>query len=105
MNFIKRWIRNVVFEKKDTPDQPLPYNIGIAPPRTIKSTTAQSGDILNPSNPLRLSIAPANGGVILAFDQYDLVRDRNHCTMYVVHDGDDIGSKIGEVIAMELLKK
>lgn len=54
--------------------------------------------------PIRLSITPARGGVVVTTKHYDRQKDRNNEIVHVIHDDEDVARRIGEIVAMELMK-
>ena len=56
------------------------------------------------TEPLRLSIYSANGGVVIETRQYDRVKDRSTNQLYVVGHGEDIADTVSKVITMESLR-
>jgi hypothetical protein len=56
-------------------------------------------------SPIRFSVTMARGGVVIASNVYDRSKDRNNCIIHVVHDDEDVAAKIGQIVAMELIKQ
>ena len=54
--------------------------------------------------PIRLSITPARGGIVVTTKHYDRQKDRNNEIVHVIHDDEDVARRIGEIVAMELMK-
>ena len=54
--------------------------------------------------PIRLNITPARGGVVVTTKHYDRQKDRQFEIVHVIHDDEDVAHKIGEIVAMELMK-
>lgn len=54
--------------------------------------------------PIRLSITPARGGIVVTTRNYDRQKDRNNEIVHVIHDDEDVAQRIGEIVAMELMK-
>jgi hypothetical protein len=54
--------------------------------------------------PIRLSITPARGGIVVTTRNYDRQKDRNNEIVHVIHDDEDVARRIGEIVAMELMK-
>jgi hypothetical protein len=54
--------------------------------------------------PIRLCITPARGGVVVTTRNYDRQKDRNNEIVHVIHDDEDVARRIGEIVAMELMK-
>jgi len=56
-------------------------------------------------NPLRFSATMARGGVVVTSNVYDKVKDRNNCIIHVIHDNEDVAARIGQIVAMKLIKQ
>ena len=56
------------------------------------------------SDGMRLQIYRASGGYVVETRSYDRKNDRNHNTMHVITDEEDLGERIGKIIMMEALR-
>jgi hypothetical protein len=56
------------------------------------------------SEGLRLQVYRASGGYVVETRSYDRKNDRNHNTMHVITDDEDLGERIGKIIMMEALR-
>lgn len=53
---------------------------------------------------LRFTLMAAHGGAILQTQKYDNRTDRNLYNTYIITDGDDVAERVGQIVAMELLR-
>lgn len=56
------------------------------------------------SDGLRLQVYRASGGYVIETRSYDRKNDRNHNTMHVITDAEDLGERVGKIIMMEALR-
>ena len=56
------------------------------------------------SNPLRISVYPANGGVVVETRQYNKVTDEEHTQLHVITDTEDLGNRLSQIITLESLR-
>jgi hypothetical protein len=56
------------------------------------------------SEGLRLQVFRASGGYVIETRSYDRKNDRNHNTMHVITDEEDLGERVGKIIMMEALR-
>ena len=54
--------------------------------------------------PIRFSVTPARGGVVVTSRTYDRQKDRNNEVIHVIHDDEDVARRVGEIVALELMK-
>jgi hypothetical protein len=54
--------------------------------------------------PIRFSITPARGGIVVTSRMYDRQKDRHHEIIHVIHDDEDVARKVGDIVALELMK-
>jgi hypothetical protein len=47
---------------------------------------------------------PAQGGTVVQIRSYDRRSDRNNTITHVIPDGEDIATRIGHIVSMELLR-
>jgi hypothetical protein len=62
-----------------------------------------SGESLS-SDPLRLSIYRANGGIVVETRTYDRQKDRNQTQLHIVGHDEDLGRSLSKIITMESLR-
>lgn len=67
-------------------------------PRGIVADSNEFGD------PIRFSVTPANGGVVVTVRTYDKLKDRSKETIHVIHEDTDYAKAVGDLVAMEILK-
>ena len=53
---------------------------------------------------LSFNVMPAQGGTVVQIRQYDRKTDRNNHITHVIPDGEDIATRIGHIVSMELLR-
>ena len=56
------------------------------------------------SDGMRLQVYRASGGYVVETRSYDRKNDRNHNTMHIITDDEDLGERIGKIIMMEALR-
>jgi hypothetical protein len=54
--------------------------------------------------PIRFSVTPARGGIVVTSRTYDRQKDRSDEIIHVIHDDEDVARKVGDIVAMELMK-
>jgi len=96
---MKNWLRNKMHNFIFPPDEAQRAN-KVSRGLTV---SAEPGETLS-TEPLRLSIYSANGGVVIETRQYDRVKDRSINQLYVVGHGEDIADTVAKVITMESLR-
>jgi len=76
---------------------------------SVKISTATTGinrlvghDDIDPT--IRFSVTTARGGVIVASRTYDRQKDRSNDIIHVIHDDEDVARRVGEIVALELMK-
>lgn len=67
----------------------------------LGSFDAESNDFVDP---IRFSVTPANGGVVVTVRTYDKLKDRSKETIHVIHEDTDYAKAVGDIVAMEILK-
>jgi hypothetical protein len=72
----------------------------------IYATTklAVSSDREDYGTPIRFSVTPARGGIVVTSRTYDRQKDRSDEIIHVIHDDEDVARKVGDIVAMELMK-
>ncbi len=56
------------------------------------------------SDGIRLQIYKASGGYVVETRGYDKKTDRNHASMHVINDEQDLGDALGKIVMMEALR-
>lgn len=54
--------------------------------------------------PIRFNVITARGGIVVTTRTYNKQRDRNEEVIHVIHDDEDVAKKVGEIVALELMK-
>ena len=67
------------------------------------SDVVSSGETLS-TEPIRLSIYRANGGMIVETRVYDRQKDRSQNQLHIVGHDQDLGHSIAKIITMESLR-
>ena len=57
------------------------------------------------SRGLNITVFRATGGQVIQSHQYDPRTDRTVVNLYVVHDSDDLGAELGQIITRENLSR
>jgi len=99
MNWLKRRLRMWAFSSDGIEQgQTNKLSRGGA---SIVST--EPGESLS-TEPIRLSIYRANGGMIVETRVYDRQKDRSQNQLHIVSHDDDLGHSIAKIITMESLR-
>ena len=53
---------------------------------------------------LSFNVMPAQGGTVVQIRSYDRKSDRNNTITHVIPDGEDIATRLGQIVSMELLR-
>jgi hypothetical protein len=53
---------------------------------------------------IRFKVFRASGGTVVQTDQYDRKTDRQHNSLHVIVDGQDLGQELGRIITFESLR-
>ena len=61
--------------------------------------------VLNDRNSIDMNLFCADGGWIVQFTDYDHTKDRTMVNHYVIHDTEDFGTKLAQIITTQCLKK
>lgn len=67
------------------------------------SDVVAAGETLS-TEPIRLSIYRANGGMIVETRVYDRQKDRSQNQLHIVGHDEDLGRSLGKIITMESLR-
>jgi hypothetical protein len=95
----KRWLRNwLLSDETEKSRRAEKYSNSVI----TSGSTFDADD--HRVNTLRFNVTPARGGIVLTVKHYDRKRDEDHCTVHVLHDGQDLAKDIGEIVSMELLR-
>ena len=95
MNWLKRQIRMWA----------LSADNGAIPSNKLSrgSDTVAAGETLS-TEPMRLSIYRANGGMIVETRVYDRQKDRSQNQLHIVGHDEDLGRSLAKIITMESLR-
>jgi hypothetical protein len=96
MNWLKRRLRIWAFSEDESEK--------IASNKVRKSTLTVSSDESLSTEPLRLSIYRANGGMIVETRVYDRQKDRSQNQLHIVGHDEDLGRSLAKIITMESLR-
>lgn len=96
MNWLRKKMHNFIFPQ-DEAQRANKVSRGLA----IAST--EPGETLS-TEPLRLSIYRANGGMIVETRVYDRQKDRSQNQLHIVSHDDDLGRSLAKIITMESLR-
>ena len=97
MNWLKRRLRNWAFSQ-DEAEKVATISSGR---RGLAIST--DSETLS-SEPIRLSIYRANGGMVVETRIYDRQKDRSSNQLHIVGHDDDLGHSIAKIITMESLR-
>lgn len=67
-----------------------------------KSSDRYMGDL---SRGMNFVLYPASGGTVVQIYSKDMLSDRRVSTLYVIHDTDDLGKELGEIVTREGLSR
>ena len=99
MKWFDNWFRRKCKEAwmtRDESSNPYPSNIGLV------SASPRSG---LDSNGLNLSIYGADGGTVMEFRHYDMVKDRSEYSLHVISQNEVFEERVAHAITMEMLRK
>ena len=97
MNWLKRRLRMWAFSS----DENEKMSSNKVPKGLIVST--EPGETLS-TEPMRLSIYRANGGMIVETRVYDRQKDRSQNQLHIVSHDEDLGRSLAKIITMESLR-
>jgi hypothetical protein len=97
MNF-KRWLRNWLNKVEDA------ETIHSISSNKARLYVTADRDSLFDSNPLRLNVYRAAGGIIVEAKTWDEKRDRTHNTLHIIPHDQDLSKCIDRIITMESLR-
>jgi len=90
MRWLKKKLRNWINDDDDN---------DIYVPITLRATTDEPD-----SECIRFKVFRASGGTVVQTDQYDKRTDRQHTSLHVIVDGQDLGKELGRIITFESLR-
>ena len=96
---MKNWLRNKMHNFIFPPDEAQRAN-KVSRGLTV---SAEPGETLS-TEPMRLSIYRANGGMIVETRVYDRQKDRSQNQLHIVSHDEDLGHSIAKIITMESLR-
>jgi len=94
MNWLRKKMHNFIFPQ-DEPQRANKLSRG--------SDVVASGETLS-TEPIRLSIYRANGGMIVETRTYDRQKDRSQNQLHIVSHDEDLGHSLAKIITMESLR-
>ena len=94
MNWLKKRLRVWAFSSDENEKQTS---------RGLIVSQDGPGETLS-TDPLRLSIYRANGGIVVETRTYDRQKDRNQTQLHIVGHDEDLGRSLSKIITMESLR-
>ena len=94
MNWLKRRLRIWAFSQDESEKKAS---------RGLAIVSTEPGESLS-TEPMRLSIYRANGGMIVETRVYDRQKDRSQNQLHIVGHDQDLGHSIAKIITMESLR-
>ena len=91
MNWLKRKLRNWIFEEDAT--------------ETKSSRLISIRDREIEGNGMNFTIMNAVGGYVMQYSQYDEKNDRNDRRLHIITSDQDLGQSIAHIITLEMLRK
>ena len=91
MNWLKRKLRNWIFEEDAT--------------ETKASRLISIRDREIEGNGMNFTIMNAVGGYVMQYSQYDEKNDRNDRRLHIINSDQDLGQSIAHIITYEMLRK
>ena len=92
---MKNWFRKKMHNFIFPPDE--------APKLSRGNDVVSPGETLS-TEPIRLSIYRANGGMIVETRVYDRQKDRSQNQLHIVGHDEDLGHSLAKIITMESLR-
>ena len=80
------------------------YNFINQPREADKIMAVSESSDIDMDHSLRFYVLVGQGGVIVQLRSYDNKRDRNNNTTYVIPEGEDIATRVGEIVSLEIMK-
>ena len=94
-NWLRNWIIN--FDQNVIEDAESNYVPGSKLRRGL--VTTRGSDTLD-TEPIRMNIYSASGGMIIETKTYDPQKDRHNTQLYIVNDTEHIGDELSKIITM-----
>lgn len=98
-NLIKKFI---IWVMRDNDDEKYGVNESISKPR--RRTQVSVNDQGLRSNGMTFFVYAAEGGTVIETTFYNDKDDRNDNRLYIIPDGDDFTSTLGQIVSMERIK-
>ena len=95
---MKNWLRNKMHNFIFPQDEPQRAN------KASRGLTISTDSETLSTEPMRLSIYRANGGMIVETRVYDRQKDRSQNQLHIVGNDEDLGRSLGKIITMETLR-
>ena len=83
-------------------DDDVPMAIGANRPRRRNQVTASDQGLR--SNGMTFFVYAAEGGTVIETSFYNDKEDRNDNRLYIIPDGEDFTSTLGQIVSMERIK-
>lgn len=90
---LRQKIRNWLLNDDDSDSKVVSETISVS----------DSGFVTDES--IRFDLTVARGGIIVNIRHYDPKTDRNHYTVHVIHDDQNVAENIAQIVSMEMLKR
>ena len=100
MKWFDNWFRRKCKEAWETRDEPSVYQTNL-----VVATAKYAGHGSLDSHGLTLSIYGADGGTVLEFRHYDMVKDRSEYSLHVISQNEVFEERVAHAITMEMLRK
>ena len=106
IGFFKRWMLKSV---KEAVDAERRNEVNVVGASDIISTRGlkvgrQETAIDQPERAIQFTVYTANGGRVIETRRYDRKTDRNNNSTYIITDDEDVATRVGQIVSMELLK-
>lgn len=97
-----KWLKKIIVKWVRDDWNNASMSEDVAVPRVRKSISVDSDSL--GGEPIRFNVITARGGIVVTTRTYDKQRDRSNEIIHVIHDDEDVAKKVGEIVAMELMK-
>jgi hypothetical protein len=94
-SWLRNWIMN--FDQDSVEDVESNYT---SPSKLRRGLISVRGDNILDTEPLRLNIYSASGGMIIETKTYDSQKDRQTIQLYIVSDTEQLGEELSKIITM-----
>ena len=91
----RNWLRNVLFHFDAERDEESKAAIMRGRPLSVRDSESSLD-----SDPIRINIYTANGGMIVETKTYDRQRDRNTSQLYIINSDEDLGDQLSKIVTM-----